>query len=88
MIKLQAQFLDYHIETIKLENANEFTSQTFTNYGMTVRINVEHLVAHTHTQNGLAESLIKLTSSINSLTTTSENQIANFLPGDMLLCML
>ena len=59
MIKLRAQFLDYPIKTIKLDNACEFTSQTFTNYCMSVGINVEHLVAHTHTQNSLAKSLIK-----------------------------
>ena len=59
MIKLRAQFPDYPIKSIRLDNAGEFTSQTFTNYCMPVRINIEHPVAHTHTQNGLAESLIK-----------------------------
>ena len=59
MIKLRAQFLDYSIKTIRLDNVGEFTSQTFTDYYMSVEINVEHHVAHTHTQNGLAESLIK-----------------------------
>ena len=60
MIKLRAKFHDYPIKAIRLENAGEFTSQTITNYCMLVEINIEHLVAHTHTQNGLAESLIKL----------------------------
>ena len=59
MIKLQAQFPDYPIKTIRLDNAGEFTSQTFTGYCMLVGINVKHHVTHTHTQNGLAESLIK-----------------------------
>ena len=59
MIKLSIQFPDYPIKTIRLDNAGKFTSQTFTNYCMSVGINVEHHVAHTHTQNGLAESLIK-----------------------------
>ena len=59
MIKLRAQFPDYPIKAIRLDNAGEFTSQTFTNYCMSVRINVENHVAHTHTQNDLAESLIK-----------------------------
>ena len=59
MIKLRAQFPDYPIKTIRLDNAGEFTSQTFTNYCISDGLNVEHIVAHTHTQNGLAESLIK-----------------------------
>ena len=59
MIKLRAQFPDYPIKAIRLDKAGEFTSQTFTDYCMLVGINVEHLIAHTHTQNGLVESLIK-----------------------------
>ena len=59
IIKLRARFLNYLIKTIRLDNASEFTSQTFTNYCMLIEINVEHLVADTHTQNGLVESLIK-----------------------------
>ena len=59
IIKLRAQFPDYSIKSIRLDNANEFTSQTFTDSCMSVGINIEHHVAHTHTQNGLAESLIK-----------------------------
>ena len=58
MIKLRAQFLDYPVKTIRLDNVDEFTSQTFTDC-MSIGINVEHLVAHTYTQNGLAKSLIK-----------------------------
>jgi hypothetical protein len=42
-----------------MDNASEFTSQIFYDYCMSIEINVEHLVAHTHTQNGLAESFIK-----------------------------
>ena len=53
MIKLLAQFPDYSIKTIRLDNVSEFTSQTFTD-SMLIRINVEHHVAHTHTQKGLA----------------------------------
>ena len=59
MIKLPAQFPDYLIKVIRLDNASEFTSQTFTDYCMSVRINIEHPIAHTHTENGLAESPIK-----------------------------
>ena len=59
MIKLQAQFHDYQIIAIRLDNTGEFTSQTFTNYCMSVGINIKHPIAHTHTKNGLAESFIK-----------------------------
>ena len=51
--------MDYSIKTIRLDNAGKFTSQTFTDYYMSVGINVEHHVAHTHTQNDLAKSLTK-----------------------------
>ncbi|KAF7137709.1 hypothetical protein RHSIM_Rhsim07G0041900 [Rhododendron simsii] len=59
IIRLRAQFSDYPIKTIRLDNAGEFTSQTFNDYCMSIGIDVEHPVAHTHTQNGLAESFIK-----------------------------
>ena len=59
IIRLKTQFLDHPIKTIRLDNAGEFFSQTFLDYCMSVGIYVEYLVAHTHTQNGLAESLIK-----------------------------
>ena len=59
MTKLRAQFYDYPIKTIRLDNAGEFTSQTLNDYCMSIGINIEHLVAHVHTQNGLVESLIK-----------------------------
>ena len=58
IIKLQAQFPNYPIKTIHLDNAGEFTSQTFIDYCMSVGKNIEHPVSHTHNQNGLAESLI------------------------------
>ena len=59
IIKLREQFYDYPIKSSKLDNVGEFTFQTFTDYCMSVGINIEHPVAHTHTQNGLAVSLIK-----------------------------
>ncbi|CAL2237733.1 unnamed protein product [Prunus armeniaca] len=59
IIKLRAQFPDYPIKTIRLDNAGEFTSQAFDDYCMSIGISVEHLVVHVHTQNGLAESFIK-----------------------------
>jgi len=59
IIQLRANFSDYQIRRIWLDNAGEFTSQTFNDYCMSIGITVEHPVAHIHTQNGLAESLIK-----------------------------
>lgn len=59
IIKLRAQFPDFPIKTIRLDNAGEFTSKIFDDYCMSIGIDVEHSVAHVHTQNGLAESFIK-----------------------------
>ena len=61
IIQLKAQFPNHPIKTIRLDNASEFSSQTFLDYCMSVGIDVKYRVAHTHThtQNGLAESLIK-----------------------------
>ena len=59
LIRLRAHFPDYPIKKIRLDNAGEFTSQTFNDYCMSIGIDVEHPVAYVHTQNGLAESFIK-----------------------------
>jgi len=59
LIKLRAHFLGYRIKKIRVDNASEFTSHAFNEYCMLIGIEVEHPVAHVHTQNGLAESLIK-----------------------------
>jgi hypothetical protein len=58
IIQLRANFPDYQIKSIRLDNAGEFTSQSFNDYCMSIGIKVEHPVANVHTQNGLAESLI------------------------------
>ena len=47
--KLRAQFSNYTIKNIRLDNACEFTFQTFDNYCMSIGISVEHPVAHVHT---------------------------------------
>ncbi|KAI3754347.1 hypothetical protein L1987_54129 [Smallanthus sonchifolius] len=59
IIKLRAHFPDYTVKRVRLDNAGEFTSHAFNDYCMSIGIVVEHPVAHVHTQNGLAESLIK-----------------------------
>ena len=55
IIRLWAQFPNYPIKTIRLDNDAKFTSQTFIDYCMSIGINIEHHVTHTytHTQNGL-----------------------------------
>ena len=59
IIRLRARFPGYPIRKIHLDNTSEFTSQAFDNNCMSIGIDVEHPVTHTHTQNGLLESLIK-----------------------------
>lgn len=59
IIQLRASFLDNRIQSIRMDNAGEFTSKVFNEYCMALGIKVEHSVPHVHTQNGLAESLIK-----------------------------
>ena len=48
IIRLRAQFLDYPIKKIRLDNANEFTSQVFDSFCTSLGIDVEHPVAHEH----------------------------------------
>ena len=59
IIRLRPQFPDHPIKTIHFDNAGEFSSQTFLDYCMSIGIDVQHPVAHVHSQNGLAESFIK-----------------------------
>ena len=56
IIRLWAQFLDHPIKKIRLDNVGEFTSQALNDYYISIGIDVEHPIAHTHTQNGLVES--------------------------------
>lgn len=50
---------DYPIKFRRLDNVKEFTSKFFNDYFMYLRIDVEHLVSHVHTQDGLLEAFIK-----------------------------
>jgi len=59
IIRLRASFPENRIQSIRMDNAGEFTSKAFNDYCLALGINVEHSVPHVHTQNGLAESLIK-----------------------------
>lgn len=42
-----------------MKNAGKFSAMTFDEFGEAQGIDVEHPIVHVHTQNGLAESLIK-----------------------------
>jgi transposase InsO family protein len=59
IIHLCVSFRENRIQSIRMDNAREFTSKAFNDYCLALGINVEHSVPHVHTQNGLAESLIK-----------------------------
>jgi transposase InsO family protein len=59
IIRLKASFPDNRIQSIRMDNAGEFRSKAFDDYCLAMGIKVEHSVPHVHTQNGLAESLIK-----------------------------
>lgn len=59
IIKLRAHHPDYLIKSIRLDNIAEFTSKTFSDYCITLGIDLEHLGAYVHSQNGLAEAFIK-----------------------------
>jgi len=55
--KIIAQVI--RIQSIRMDNAAEFSSKAFNDYYMALGIQVQHSVPYVHTQNGLAESLIK-----------------------------
>jgi len=56
---IRAYFPDYPIKKICFHNTDEITSHAFREYCISIGIEVEHLVAYVHTQNRLAESLLK-----------------------------
>ena len=58
IIKLRAQFPDFPIKSIRMDNVAEFTSTTFILCCESISINFE-VSTHVHAQNGMAESLIK-----------------------------
>ena len=57
IIRLQTHFPDHPIKSIRLDNADEFTSKTFDEYYRSVGIDVEHPVPHVHPQKGLENHL-------------------------------
>jgi IS30 family transposase len=59
VIRLKEDFPEHRIQSIRLDNAAEFSSRAFNDYFTTQGIQVQHSVPYVHTQNGLVESLIK-----------------------------
>ena len=59
VIRLRASQPEHQIKSIRLDNAAEFSSKAFNDYCMALGIEVQHSVPYVHTQNGLAEALIK-----------------------------
>ena len=59
LIKLKAHYPEHRIQSIRMDNAVEFSSRAFNDYCMALGIQVQHSVPYVHTQNGLVESLIK-----------------------------
>jgi hydrogenase maturation factor HypF (carbamoyltransferase family) len=59
VIKLKANFPENQIQYIRLDNTAEFSSRAFNDYYTAQGIQVQHYVPYVHTQNCLAESLIK-----------------------------
>jgi len=47
--RLRAQFPNYLIKKIRLNNVGEFTYQAFDNFCISIRIDVEQPIAHIHT---------------------------------------
>jgi hypothetical protein len=59
ILELKAHFPEHPIKTLRVDKAEEFTSQTFDDFCIDSRINVEYPIAYVHFQNGIAESIIK-----------------------------
>jgi len=59
LVQLRAHLPDYPIKKICFDNTSEITSHVFHEYCISIGIEVEHPVAHVHTQNSLAKSLLK-----------------------------
>jgi hypothetical protein len=50
VIRLKANYPEYRIKSIRMDNATEFSSQAFNDYCMPQGIEVHHFVPYTHTQ--------------------------------------
>jgi hypothetical protein len=52
-IRLKANYTEYRLQSVRLDNAAEFSSRAFNDYCMAQGIEVQHSVPYVHTQNGL-----------------------------------
>jgi hypothetical protein len=59
VIRLKANYPEYRLQSVRLDNATKLSSRIFNDYYMARGIEVQHSVPYVHIQNGLAESLIK-----------------------------
>ena len=59
LVQLRAHFPDYSIKKTCFDNTSEITSHAFHEYCISIGIDVEHSLAHVHTQNRLVKSLLK-----------------------------
>jgi hypothetical protein len=59
VIRFKINYPEYRLQSVRLDNAAEFSSRAFNDYCMAQEIEVQYSVSYVHTQNGLAESLIK-----------------------------
>jgi hypothetical protein len=59
IIRLKTNFPKHQLQYVILDNTIEFSSKAFSDYCMAQGIKVQHSMPYVHTQNGLAESLIK-----------------------------
>ena len=59
LIRFKAHFPDYPIQTLRMDNAQEFRSKAFEDYCKATGIDLTYSVPYEHAQNGLAESFIK-----------------------------
>jgi hypothetical protein len=59
IIRLKANFPEHQLQSVRLDNATEFSSRVFNDYCMAQGIEVQHSVLYVHTRNGLVESLIE-----------------------------
>jgi hypothetical protein len=59
VIRLIANYPEYRIKSIHMDNVAEFSFRAFSDYRMAQGIKVQHSIPYVHTQNSLTESLIK-----------------------------
>jgi hypothetical protein len=57
--RLKANYPEYRLQSIRLNNAVELSSRIFNDYCMAQGIEMQHSMPYVHKQNGLVESLIK-----------------------------